>query len=161
MVAQANLLRPVNHHPCAARTEDHPYHMDSSATSHCTPHHEDFVEFTPIKPHAIWGVNGTCISAIRIGKIKLHLGKSQWLTLCNMLFTPQAALHLISVGRLADEGLACIFEKGGCTICNPAGKTLAEGAQKECGLYTLKGKQPQAKYSLLAHAAPSLLTWHK
>ena len=142
MVAQANPLRLVNHHPCATRTEDHPYHMDSGATLHCTPHREDFVEFTPIKPCAIWGVDGTCISAIGIGKIKLHLGKSRWLTLRDTLFTPQAALCLISVGHLADEGLACIFEKGGCTIHNPAGKTLVEGALKESGLYTLKGKQP-------------------
>ena len=46
-------------------------------------------------------------------------------------------------------------------IHNSAGRTLAEGEQKGHGLYMLKGRQPWARYGLLACAAPSLLTWHK
>ncbi len=112
----------------ATTGHDFPYHMDSGAMSHCSPNCEDFTEFTPIKPHAIRGVNGTSISAIAVGKIKLHLGKGWRLTLHGMLFTPQATLRLISVGCLADEGITCVFECKGCTVRNTVGKILAEGA---------------------------------
>ena len=101
--------------------------MDSGATSHCSPYHKDFAKLTPIKPRGIHSVDSASISAIGIGKIKLHLGKSWQLTLCDTLFAPQATLHLISVGHLANDGLACMFEKEGCTICNTTGKTLAAG----------------------------------
>jgi len=96
-----------------------------------------------------------------IGNIKILLGKSQPLTLHDTLYAPQAALCLISIGHLTDEGLTCLFEKRGCTIHNSTCKTLAEGKQKGHGLYTLKGRQPRAKYGLLTHAAPLLLTWYK
>jgi len=66
MVAQTNPLRPANYQ----------YHMGLGAMSHCTLHHEDFVEFTHIKLQAICGMASTSIAIIGIGKIKLHLGKS-------------------------------------------------------------------------------------
>jgi len=100
-------------------TETHKlqYHMDSGAMSHCTLHHEDFVEFTTsnCKQFVVWTVHP--LQLFGIGKIKLHLGKSRWLTLHDTLFSPQATLCLISIGCLADQGLTCMFVKGGCAVC--------------------------------------------
>lgn len=49
-------IAPLNPEECAALTtggENNLYHIDSGATSHCSPHHADFLELVPIKPQAI------------------------------------------------------------------------------------------------------------
>lgn len=144
-----------------SKDERDPYHMDSGATSHCSPHCSNFIELTPIKPQAIRGVNGLSIAAIGVGKIKLSMGKGWRLTLKEVLFAPRAALRLISVGQLADDNMTTIFEKFKCIVHEGTGKILAEGTRKERGLYTLTGRQPKTEHSYIARAVPSLVTWHK
>jgi Pol polyprotein, beta-barrel domain/GAG-pre-integrase domain/Integrase core domain len=137
------------------------YHLDSAATSSCSPYQEDFLELTPIEAQAIKGVNGSSIAAIGIGRIKIMLKKGQDIMLRDVLYAPQAALCLISVGRLADDNMTVLFRKGKCTVWNADNKIVAKVIRRERGLYTLVANHPQRDYSCLAHTTPTVATWHK
>ena len=49
LIAQAKLLKLVKHEPLTTKSNGYIYHMDSGATSHCSPYCKDFAELTPIK----------------------------------------------------------------------------------------------------------------
>ena len=54
-----------------------PYLLDSGATSHCSPYHEDFSDLKTISACEIRGINGSSGSAIAIGTICIKCGKGQ------------------------------------------------------------------------------------
>ena len=102
-----------------------PYHLDSAATSSCFFYQGDFVEFTPINTQALKGVNGLMITAIGIWTITIRVGKGQCTMLRDVLYAPQAALCLISVGRLTDDNMTVLFKKEKCIVCS-SNKTVVE-----------------------------------
>ena len=165
LVAQAN--SPVNtkagdeYIASATLFRSHLYHLDSATTSSCSPYREDFIELTSIKPRAIKGVNGSTIDAIGIGSIKIPVKKGQLLIHKNVLYVPQAALRLISVGRLADENMSITFEKEKCSVRNTSGGTVIEATHKDHGLYTIYGDHAHMDSAFLARAVPTIATWHK
>src|SRR5467141_857877 len=120
-----------------------PFCIDSGCTSHCSPICSDFIDLTPIPHHAIRGMNGNSIPAIGVGTIRLRCGKGRKLTLKNALFMPDAALWLISVGKLADNDFTTIFEEKMCHIRNKSGKSIADSTRKGQGLYYFAGNGPK------------------
>ena len=52
-----------------------PYLLDSGATSHCSPYHEDFSDLKTIPAGEIRGINGSSVLAIAIGTIRIKCGK--------------------------------------------------------------------------------------
>ena len=109
----------------AVAHNDTAFHFDTGATSHISPCHTDFVDFTPITPRRIHGVNRSTIPALGIGKIKLWCRKGRNLMLKNSLFAPQATMHLISVGSLGDDGYNTTFMATGCQVKHRS-KTIAD-----------------------------------
>ena len=109
----------------------------------------------------IKGIDGSSIAAIGVGSIKLRTRKGTHIILQDVLFTPHATLRLISIGKLADDDMSITFKKDQCTVKDKSGKTVVEAYWKECGLYTLMGNQLHTKYSLLPHAVPTTMIWHK
>ena len=78
-----------------------------------------------------------------------------------MLFIPDAALRLISVGKLADDDLVTLFYGDTCHIRNKSGKSIADGTRKGNGLYYFAGHSPKIiEHVLISHASPDLATWH-
>jgi len=90
--------------------------FDTGATSHISLFKSDFIKIFPMEPMEIWGVNGASILAIGIGIIKVRCGKGSNFTLNYTPYAPQATLHLISVGRLRDEGCQISFEAAHCLV---------------------------------------------
>jgi len=86
------------------------FYCDSGATSHVSPNCANFSQFQQIPTCTICGLNGTSISAIGRGKIRLHCGKGHTPMLHNALYVPQAAICLISIGWICDNGLTVIFK---------------------------------------------------
>jgi len=82
-----------------AAVDDTPHYLDSGAMSHCSPHRADFLELMLIAPCRIKGVDGSYIAAVRIGRVKIWCGKGRQLELRDILYVPQVALCLISVGK--------------------------------------------------------------
>ncbi|KZT18528.1 hypothetical protein NEOLEDRAFT_1031456, partial [Neolentinus lepideus HHB14362 ss-1] len=50
---------------------DAPFYLDSGATTHVSPERSDFIDLWRVPPSPIWGVGGSTIHAIGIGRIKL------------------------------------------------------------------------------------------
>lgn len=164
MLAKVDTPMKIPAEECAAASltaNTVPYHIDSAATSSCSPFRGDFSELTPIETRSIKGVNGSTIAAIGIGTIRIQVGNGQHITLRDVLYAPQAALHLISVGRLTDDNMTILFEKGKCTVRSRDNKTLVEATRKDRGLYTLLGNHFYSNTASLARALPTITTWHR
>ncbi|KAJ7467600.1 hypothetical protein FB451DRAFT_984891, partial [Mycena latifolia] len=85
----------------------------------------------------ISGVGGSSIKAIGIGTVRVRVGKGRHFTLKDVLYCPRAAITLISIGRLCDDGHDTTFKSNGCTIKRQSGKVVATASRSGTGLYTL------------------------
>ena len=141
-------------------TMEGPFCFDTRAMSHISPNKADFTDLKPITPKNICGVDGASIPAIAIGLVKIRCGKGRKFTLKDTLYAPQAALHLISVGRLGDEGCTTIFEAKQCRVLRND-KVLAQRTREDRNLYKLQGSAHTMEHANIACATPSLKTWHR
>ena len=143
----------------ASAVDSLPYYLDSGATSHCSPNRDDFSDIRSIPPREIRGINGSTISAVAVGTIKLRCGKGRRLHLHDALYIPDARLRLISIGKLGDMGLSATFTAEDCSITRGT-RTLAQGTRAGTGLYQLSDKAT-VEHLLHARTAPDLETWHR
>jgi Pol polyprotein, beta-barrel domain/gag-polypeptide of LTR copia-type len=120
----------------ASATDPFPYYFDSGATSHCSPNQNDFYTLHPIPAHDICGINGSSISAVAMGTIRLWCGKGRHLLLHNALYIPNVKLCLISIGKLGNMGLKATFSSTCCSILQGS-KIIAQGIRSSAGLYHL------------------------
>ena len=165
------ILRDTHHHnpstDCsvnwnqiiASAVDSLPYYFDSGATSHCSPNRDDFSDIRSIPPREIRGINGSSISAVAVGTIKLRCGKGRRLHLRDALYIPDAQLRLISIGKLGDMGLLATFTAKKCSIIQGS-RTIAQGTRTGNGLYHLSDKIT-VEHLLHVRAAPDLETWHR
>jgi len=119
-----------------AAVNDTPHYFDSGAMSHCSPECSNFMELDAILIWHVGGINGTSIAAIGRGKIVAICGKGWKLTLKDALYVPQVTLHLISVGRLTNEGILSTFSLNECTLYHGT-KVMANGRCTGKGLYLM------------------------
>ena len=152
-----NMLAPMTNSNTTSFTP--PYLLNSGATSHCSPYHEDFIQLTSIPTREIKGINGSCVSAIAMGTIYIKCGKGQRLTLKDALYIPDVRLCLISIGPLSDDGLHTSFTATTCDIQHGS-KMIAKGSWHGKGLYMLTD-HPSVKRINIACAAVTLDTWHR
>lgn len=80
-----------------------PFHLDTGASSHCTPFKTNFTELNKIDPKTIRGIGGHIIKARAHGTVNLMCDTGEVLTLKNVLYTPESELRLISIGKLCDD----------------------------------------------------------
>ena len=126
-----------------ASSNEFPFYLDSGATTHLLPSHEDFFTLWPIASHPIKGVGGTSIFATSIGEICLHIAHSAWIILLDILFIPTAMVCLISVSAIArDSKIISHFDNASCWLTSKStGTIIARGTllPKTC-LYSLPHK---------------------
>ncbi|CCM06581.1 uncharacterized protein FIBRA_08859 [Fibroporia radiculosa] len=79
------------------------FFFDSGASTHLTPCQSNFVSFCSILPCGIRGVNGSVIYALSIGRVSLSLPTGSTLALDDVLFVPQATVHLLSISALCSS----------------------------------------------------------
>jgi hypothetical protein len=87
--------------------------MDSGATSHFCPDCTKFITFEAITAQDVCTADGTTISALGRGDIKVDLplgNKYTTITLKNTLYTPKMMLTLISAHRITAAGFTVQFE---------------------------------------------------
>jgi hypothetical protein len=140
---------------------DTPFYIDSGATSHCSPVRGDFISLVQIEVRNVKGMNGSYVSAIGRGTISLRCEEGTILKLVDVLYIPQAALRLISVGRLPNEGLESTFNKTSCIIRNKPGRMIARGTRRGRELYSFDGSPRAIKQACIARSTPNLQTWHR
>ena len=91
--------------------------IDSGASTHFCPDRSKFITFTDIPVQDVRTANGSTISAIGRGDIKIDLPlckKTTRVTLKNALYTPKMSLTLISTNRIASAGFKVQFEENMC-----------------------------------------------
>jgi len=110
LIWHASTMKQADKNEYATTTETEiPFYCDSGATSHVSPNRTDFTQFQLIPTHTVHGLNGTSMSATGRGKIRLCCRKGCTLTLHDALHVPQAAIHLILIGQICDNGLTVVF----------------------------------------------------
>jgi len=128
---------PLTTRECSLIASDnYTFHINSGTTSHFSPKNSDFVELYAIPILHVGGINGTSLAAIGRGKIVIICGKGWKLTLKDALYVPQVTLHLISVGRLTNEGILSTFSLNECTLYHGT-KVMANGRCTGKGLYLM------------------------
>jgi hypothetical protein len=124
--------------------------IDSGATSHFCPDRTKFITFEAIKAQDVHMADGTTISALGRGDIKVDLllgNKYTTVTLKNTLYTPKMALTLISAHRITAAGFTVQFKNNACKIISPAPKRklIALIAQVN-GLYAIPAKTEESAH---------------
>jgi len=136
----ATPIHPLTTRECSLiMSNNYMFHINSGTMSHCSPKHPDFMELDAIPIQHVGGINGTSIAAIGRGKIVAICGKGWKLTLKDTLYVPQVTLCLISMGRLADEGILSTFSLNECILCCGT-KVMANGRCTGKGLYLMKAQ---------------------
>jgi hypothetical protein len=121
--------------------EHHGAIIDSGTTSHFCPDRSKFENFITIPPQDIYTADGSKVSAIRRGDVKIDLllkDKCNTVTLWNTLCAPQISFTLISTTRIAASGLAVLFEGQMCKILSVGPKhTIIAEIHQVGGLYSI------------------------
>ena len=76
------------------------------------------------------------------------------------LYAPQVTLHLMSVGKLGDEGCRITLDATHCQVLRN-NNVLAEGIREGKHLYHLQCDTLHFEHAAIAHAIPNLETWHQ
>ena len=140
-----------------------PFWLDTGASIHISPIHTDFLTLTPIHPHPIKGLGGSSILTTGTGDIKLCVEGGTELILQNILYIPEASVHLISIYCLAhDLNTTIHFNHSQCWITNKSsGSTIVHGhLLPHENLYTLTLCLPLTECALSIHPVPNIETWH-
>jgi hypothetical protein len=155
---------PINSNSRTKVSVDEPFILDSGATIHISPDRCDFIELKPIAPRTIKGIAGSTISAVGIGKIRLHISKGTTLILDPALYVPHATVRLVSVCALAtSEKLTSHFNDTGCWLTKTSGSTVVTGSllHPKSSLYTLNLDLSLAEHAFVSTRTPDLETWHR
>ena len=114
--------------------------LDTGASSHMTPHKNllaNYSEFS--KPRKIRVADKGTFKALGIRTLimptKIH-GKNTKIMLRDILYAPDIAFTLISIGKCNDTGYQTMFVQQKCIVKDVKGNTLLE-APKFHGLYHL------------------------
>ncbi|KAJ7710572.1 hypothetical protein B0H17DRAFT_1173559 [Mycena rosella] len=158
-----SMLAEVEHFTLIADSHD-PFAGDTRATIHLSPVKADFFTFVLITPLKIWGVGGTYIEATARGDVHILQRTGKIFILKDVLYAPQAAMRLMSVGRIADTGHSAMFTSSGFSITDPvSNEVVAMGTHRNGKLYSLDGTilSPSSNASIahIAGALPELRRW--
>jgi len=135
--------------------EESPFFVDTGANTHILPERTDFKTLRPISPHAITRLGGSCIFAVGIRTIHIHIAGGHKLILNNVLFAPASTVRLVSVLLLNNtsgcytscfghdsSGLDCFW------LMNSSGVTiLYSSVHKERRLYYLSLSRAKTTHS--------------
>ena len=156
--------------PTNTMPNNSPFILDSGASCHISPSQGDFKTLTMTSPHPIRGLGESCIYAVGTRTVELRTNAGKTITLNNVLFVPNAAIHLISVYTVNTDGQnSCHFDATACTVTGPDGATLLTGmVWKQRRLYTINcsikpisNSTKPTDVALYAGRTPDVETWHR
>jgi hypothetical protein len=105
---------------------DHPFFLDTGATTHISPERSDFDSLVSITLRAVCGIGKSSIEAISIGNIHLIIGNNTKLNLKSVLYVPTATVRLMSVLAVNHQDhYVSHFGKHNCWITNQENAIVA------------------------------------
>ena len=111
---------------------------DSGCTNHISPYRDQFQNLVKITPRIFKAANQQHFSAIGKGDLLVNIpdGNSySRLRLQNVLFSPNVAYTLVSIGRLDEAGFTTLFGRGKCVLSGPDGTAIGEVARSPHRVY--------------------------
>ena len=100
---------------------------DSGASCHMMPYHHLLENYAPTEAKLINAANKQTFCTISTGDLCITVPNSDSVTpmmLKNVLYTPDIAATLISIGCIDNTGYLTTFGKGECIICNTNNKCI-------------------------------------
>lgn len=133
--------------------------IDSGATSHMTPHREDLFDFQGIVSSIeVTIANGKKLHVAGKGTVKLSGTDGRRIKMMEVLYIPGLDRRLLSVGKLAENGLTVEFQRSTCVIRST---TCAIASGKKVGkAYMLECEQEQACFVEYAGTDSQWELWH-
>ena len=98
-----------------------------------------------------------------MGDIRLQIARGAMIILCDVLYIPNATVHLISVSALTrDSNAVTHFDNSSCWITNKStGARIAQGPlHSNKRLYFLTLHAAFAEHTFAVHSVPNIITWH-
>ena len=92
---------------------------DSGCTNYISPYKSDFENLQAIEPRHFRAVNKQTFSTIGKGELVIDVPNDSGaneLRLLEVLYSPEVAYTLVSIGRLDEDGFSVTFGGGKCTI---------------------------------------------
>jgi hypothetical protein len=93
--------------------------LDSGASRHMSPFCKSFATYRLIEARLITAANNQVFHAVGMGDLLIEVpnGKSSTkIVLCNVLYTPDLGLTVVSIGRIVKAGYTVEFNQGCCNI---------------------------------------------
>lgn len=146
-----------------ADSSDDLWYLDSGASAHMTNNVEHIIDLEESRSGTVCLADGKKLPAGGSGVGKLVVmnsgGEKKNITLKKVLYVPDLASNLLSVGKIADEGFEVVFSRSDCRIMKN-GCTVFVGERK-AGLYHLKQPQYQSLLSAVSHSDNCQHLWHR
>src|ERR1700722_825388 len=108
--------------------------MDTGASHHFCPEKDKFSNFTTKSPSPIYAADGRAFDAIGEGDLICRISNGEEtsrVALKNVIYAPDMANTLISVGRLGDAGLTALFTKATCKVQTEDGAVIATAPRRD------------------------------
>ncbi|PIL34675.1 transcription factor [Ganoderma sinense ZZ0214-1] len=133
---------------------------DSGASHHMSPHRQDFTSLSEAKM-MLNAANQQTFRAEGVGEMVIPVpngtGADTRILLKDVLYTPDVAYNLISVGRIDDAGYTTTFSGGHCVIIDSEGSTVGK-IPKTGGLYLVRRERDDGAEAAAAATASTVET---
>ena len=143
--------------------DDRTYH-DSGATSHVYHTEDAFVpgSITECEPRTVLLADKSSIIASKQGEVILPFQNANIRLKC-VLFIPGLGYNLVSVGRLADNGITSLFESRHVQLkYKPSGMIIGQGVRDDTTkLYALPDPVKTAMHTIATVKDSEAQLWHK
>ncbi|PIL23016.1 hypothetical protein GSI_14323 [Ganoderma sinense ZZ0214-1] len=132
---------------------------DSGASHHMSPHRQDFASLQETKM-TLNAANQQTFRAEGVGEMVIPVpngtAADTRIRLKNVLYTPEVAYNLISVGRIDDAGFTTTFSGGQCVIIDSEGSTVGR-IPKTGGLYLVRRERDDGREAAATATASKLV----
>jgi hypothetical protein len=141
------------------------WYLDLGATMTCTPNKEELSYVKLIMPIPIYGVGGAQIFTSKVGTLSINLWNGSVFKMPNVLVVKGAAICLISIRRLANQGYGTYFRNPRTALIAHGDHIVATASCAGPGLYAVNlNNEPSALFAAttehVAHVAVGLDVWH-
>jgi hypothetical protein len=100
-----------------------------------------FTNYRSIPPHPIIAANKRTFYATGAGDLQIKVpngSETNPILLCDVLYAPEMALTIVSIGHITSSGNSVTFENSSCKIKNKSGKTIGNIPASSNGLYKVE-----------------------
>ena len=137
--------------------------LDSGCTDHMSPTPSDFSRLTMGNGGVVQGASGLGMAVAGKGEVVLKLGGENRIVMRDVLFVPGLSQRLISVSRLQNDSVSCLFIGNSKYSCCELrrGNTLLTTVPREGHLWVLNGSSDVPTPGLAkANVAVTLVELH-